>query len=83
VAVHDVRCREVVELVTDFLEGALAVDRRDVFERHLAMCTWCQTYMDQMRATLEVTGRIREDEVPPELVDSLAAAFRLERSGGA
>jgi predicted anti-sigma-YlaC factor YlaD len=83
VAVHDVRCREVVELVTDFLEGALARDRRDVFERHLAMCAWCQTYMDQMRVTLEVTGRIREDEVPPELVDSLAAAFRLERSGGA
>lgn len=72
----------MVELVTDFLEGALAVDRRDVFERHLAMCTWCQTYLDQMRTSLEITGRIREDEVPPELVDSLAAAFRLERSGG-
>ena len=81
-AVHDVRCREVVELVTDFLEGALPVERRDLFERHIAMCTWCQSYMDQMRHTLDVMGRIREDDVPPELVEELASAFRLERSGG-
>lgn len=82
VAVHDVRCREVVELVTDFLEGSLAVERRDPFERHIAMCTWCQTYFDQMLATLDVTNRISPDDVPPELVEELAAVFRLERAGG-
>ena len=77
---HDVSCREVVELVTDFLEGRLAVKRRDLFERHLAMCTWCQTYLDQMRHTLSIVGFLREDEVPSPLVDSLALAFRAERS---
>jgi len=77
--VEDVSCREVVELVTDFLEGTLALDRRDVFERHVAMCTWCETYLYQMRHTLLVIGGLREDDVPAPLVDSLTLAFRAER----
>lgn len=78
-AAQDVTCREVVELVTDFLEGTLAVERRDVFERHIAMCTWCETYLYQMRHTLIVVGCLREDDVPAPVVDSLALAFRAER----
>jgi anti-sigma factor RsiW len=82
---HDVRCREFVELITDLLEGALAVEERDVVERHLAMCTWCQTYVDQMRDTLTVLGRLGADGVPVQLVEALTGAFRLEhaaRRGG-
>lgn len=75
-AEHDIRCREVVEVITDYLEGTLAVERRDVFERHLSMCTWCQDYLDQMRRTVAVTGRLREDDVPPELLHSLTMSFR-------
>lgn len=78
---HDLRCREVVELVTDFLEGSLVVERRDLFERHMAMCTWCQTYLDQMRRTLSMVGQLREEDVPPALVHSLSLAFRAELSG--
>jgi predicted anti-sigma-YlaC factor YlaD len=80
-AVHDIRCREVVEVITDFLEGTLEPDVRDVFERHLAMCTWCQDYMDQMRGTMRVVGRLRRDDVPADLVDALARTFRTERAG--
>ncbi len=71
----------MVELVTDFLESRLAVDRRDLFERHIAMCTWCQSYLDQMRHTLSVVGYLREDDVPAPLVDSLALAFTAEQAG--
>ncbi len=78
-ATHDITCREVVEVVTDFLEGQLPVARRDLFERHMAMCTWCQTYLEQMRETLAAAGRLRDDDVPEPLVDSLALAFRAER----
>ncbi len=73
---HDIRCREFVEVVTDLLEGRLPVGQRDLVERHLAMCTWCQIYLDQMRATLAVVGALHEDDVPDELVDALARAFR-------
>jgi anti-sigma factor RsiW len=80
VATHDIRCREVVEVITDYLEGTLPPPVRDVFERHLAMCTWCRDYLDQMRRTVSVMGRLREDDVPAEVVDALALAFRSERS---
>jgi len=77
---HDIRCRELVEVVTDLLEGQLPVEERDLVERYLAMCTWCQTYLDQMRHTLLVVGRLRESDVPDALIDSLARAFRDQAS---
>ncbi len=76
-ASHDITCREFVEVVTDLLEAQLPVAERDLVERHLAMCTWCQTYTDQMRESVAQVARLRDDhEVAPELVRSLTAAFR-------
>jgi predicted anti-sigma-YlaC factor YlaD len=80
VGTHDITCRELVEVVTDFLEGALPVEERDLVERHLAMCTWCQTYLDQMQHALAVAGRLREDDVPPPMLDALVRAFRAQRA---
>jgi anti-sigma factor RsiW len=82
VSTHDITCRELVEVITDFLEGALPVEERDLVERHLAMCTWCETYLDQMQRTLVVVGRLREDEdeVASPMLDALAQAFRAQRA---
>jgi anti-sigma factor RsiW len=74
-ATHDITCRQFVEVVTDLLESQLPVAERDLVERHLAMCTWCQTYTDQMRETVAQVARVREDEVAPDLVRSLTAVF--------
>lgn len=80
---HDITCRELVEVITDFLEGALPVEQRDLVERHLAMCTWCQTYLDQMRDTLAAAGRLREEDVPAPVLDALAQMFSTRaRAGG-
>lgn len=76
---HDITCRQLVEVITDFLEGALPVEERDVIERHLAMCAWCETYLDQVRHTLTVVGRLREDDVPPPMLDALAHLFVTQR----
>ncbi len=73
---HDITCRELVEVITDYLEGALPVQQRDLVERHLAMCTWCETYLEQMQQTLRVAGRLREDDVPAPVLDALAHLFR-------
>jgi len=80
-ATHDITCREFVEIVTDLLESQLPVDERDLVERHLAMCTWCQTYTDQMRETVAHVARLREDEVAPEIVRSLTEAYRRRHAG--
>jgi predicted anti-sigma-YlaC factor YlaD len=69
-------CQEVVELVTDYLEGTLP--ERDVvpFEQHLELCDGCRYYVEQMRITIATVGRIDESDVPDDLRTGLLAAFR-------
>ena len=74
----DLSCRELVELVTDYLEGALRPGDRLAFERHLVWCSWCRDYLDQVRTTIEVTGEVPEDEeeLPSQLREQLLDVFR-------
>ena len=64
---EDLPCQELVELVTDYLEGALPEAERE--------CPGCTEYLEQMRATLALTRASRELEGRPE-VDGLLRAFR-------
>jgi anti-sigma factor RsiW len=71
-----VTCQEVVDLVTGYLERALSPDETALFEQHLNFCDGCEWYVEQMRGTLEVVGRISAPDVPEEARDRLVAAFR-------
>jgi len=73
---EDFPCAEAVTMVTDYFEGALSVEDRAVLERHLAMCDSCATYVDQLRETIRLAGRLREEDVPPPVMDVLVQAFR-------
>ena len=73
--VEDLPCQELVELVTDYLEGALPPGERARFDAHVAECPGCTEYLEQMRATLALTRASRELEGRPE-VDGLLRAFR-------
>ena len=76
----ELSCQEIVELVTDYLEDALPREERDRFERHLAYCPGCVTYVGQIRETIRVTGQIpREETLSPELRDGLVEQFRTWR----
>jgi anti-sigma factor RsiW len=79
-ATDELTCRELVELVTDYLEGALPPDERDRFEEHLLGCRVCPTYVDQLRTTIRVLGRLSEDHLPEPARGSLLAAFRTWKS---
>ncbi len=72
----DLRCRDLVELVTDYLEGALPPEERIRFELHLAICPGCATYVRQLRGTLRAAGRLSEDSLPDETRERLLTAFR-------
>ena len=74
--VEQLSCQELVELVTAYLEGALPETEHARFEEHLAACGNCQLYLEQMRTTIAVAGRLREEDVPPELEERLLVAFR-------
>lgn len=69
-------CRELVELVTDYLDGALPSRERERMEAHLEKCGGCSEYVEQMRQTIRLTGRLREDDVPLEAREALLTAFR-------
>jgi anti-sigma factor RsiW len=73
--VEDLSCQELVELVTDYLEGALAPDERARFDAHLAECPGCDRYLAQMRTTIQLAGASSELESRPE-VSGLLEAFR-------
>jgi anti-sigma factor RsiW len=73
---EDLPCVDFVELVTDYLEGALPTEQVLIIERHLAFCAPCVDYLDQMRATMRATGALRQDDVPEPVMDTLLHAFR-------
>jgi anti-sigma factor RsiW len=78
---QELTCRELVELVTDYFEGALELADRARFEAHVAGCPGCDAYLGQMRTTLEVVGATAALESRPE-VSRLLEAFRgWKRSG--
>jgi anti-sigma factor RsiW len=72
----DLACIEEVELITDYLEGALPAAERRRLEVHLETCPGCTEYLEQMRTVAGSLGALREDAIPPELRRSLIAAFR-------
>jgi anti-sigma factor RsiW len=69
-------CRELVELVTDYLEGGLSRRDRARFETHIAGCVNCRRYLEQFRETIRLTGTLRESDVSPEAEAELLAQFR-------
>jgi anti-sigma factor RsiW len=73
--VREISCQEIVELVTDYLEDALPRNERKAFEAHLAGCPNCTNYLDQMRQTIRLTGRLTEEALEPELREKILEAF--------
>ena len=73
---RDLTCAEVVELVTEYIEGGLSAHDRERFEEHLGVCGWCTTYLEQMRQTIADTGRLREEDIDPALQSALISVFR-------
>jgi predicted anti-sigma-YlaC factor YlaD len=72
-------CQELVELVTEYLEGALTEVVRARFELHLGVCPGCLDYLNQMRDTIRATGTLREDSLDPAVRNALVEAFRTWR----
>jgi anti-sigma factor RsiW len=69
-------CKELVELVTSYLEGTLRGRRRRRFDAHLAGCNGCTRYLAQMETTIRATGSLHEEQVTEEQRTVLLAAFR-------
>jgi anti-sigma factor RsiW len=74
-------CKEFVELVTEYLEGALPPNEHERFEAHLAACDRCPNYLDQMRQTIHLVGTLTEKSIPAEASSELLNIFRNWKKG--
>lgn len=72
----EMTCQELVELVTEWLDGTLAPSEAARFDAHLAECPYCRTYIEQLAQTRRALGRLGEADVPAEARAALLAAFR-------
>ena len=77
--IDDITCREMVELMSDYLEGALAGDDLARFEQHLAGCDGCERAIEQLRQTIRLTGMLRAEDVPPADREGLLRVYRAWR----
>ena len=74
-------CREMVELVTEYIEGSMPTRLRAIFEAHLSVCPGCTAYLDQVRQTIQALGKLTEETIAPQARDELLQAFRNWKQG--
>ena len=77
---NEITCRELVEIITDYLEGTMQEAGRRRFEAHLDECPYCVNYLDQMRQTIAALGELSEDSIAPDAREALLESFRGWRS---
>jgi anti-sigma factor RsiW len=75
-------CQELVELVTEYLENSLEANERARFEAHIAGCRGCANYLEQMRQTIRLMGRLTEESIAPPARDELLMVFRQWKGEG-
>jgi len=79
---RELPCQEVVEMVTDYLEGALPAGDRRRFEAHLVGCPNCTEYLAQIRETIRLVGRVTTEDLTPEMHTELTDLYRRWRAEG-
>jgi len=69
-------CKQLTELVTEYLEGRMSLADRIRFQLHIGMCRHCRAYLRQMRQTIRTLGKLPDEPVPPEVLEDLLRRFR-------
>ena len=75
----EIDCRELVELVTPYLEDVLPADERALVDQHLASCDGCEAYVQQMRLTIRAIGHVSEEAITSKTREDVLAIFRSWR----
>jgi anti-sigma factor RsiW len=75
----DLVCQQAVEIMSDYLDGALPRRARRRLERHLSKCDACTAYLEQLRSTIALTGKVDAADLDPEVLDGLTEVYRRFR----
>ncbi len=76
----DLPCRDLVEMVSDYLEGTFDPETEARIRTHLTWCDACSDYVEQIRAITDLSSRLRDDDVPQRLRREILSAFRARQS---
>jgi anti-sigma factor RsiW len=79
----EMTCQELVELITEYLDGTLAPAEQLRFEAHVRTCSGCAAYIDQMRSTIRLLGKLSEESISAEARHDLLATFQTWKADGA
>ena len=79
IGADEMQCKELIELVTDYLEGTIADAERERIEVHMGECEWCERYVEQTRELIGALGRLDDGAGDPEAWERALAAFRESR----
>jgi anti-sigma factor RsiW len=79
---NEMNCKELVELVTEYLEGTLPPAERERFETHLGACSGCTHYLQQMRQTIHTLGQLTEEMIAPQTRAELLQVFKNWKKTG-
>jgi len=82
-ATTEMTCQELVELITEYLDGTLPDSERSRFDAHVRTCSGCEAYIDQMRMTIRLLGKLSEESISAEAQRDLLATFRTWKANGA
>lgn len=74
-------CRDITEIVTDYVEGRMGVWDRLRFQLHIGMCAACREYVRQMKITRAVVGHVHAPPIPDEVKEELIKRFRDWKEG--
>jgi anti-sigma factor RsiW len=78
---RDLVCQQAVELITDYLEGALTARETERLEAHLRACDGCDEYLRQVQATIRILGNVKPEDLEPETRQGLLELYRQFRDG--
>lgn len=76
-ALEKITCKELIEFLWAYESGELDQERREIFDRHLAVCAECVAYLDTYRETIKMSRAAWEpdpEEIPEDLVKAILAA---------
>ena len=75
-------CKELTELVTEYLEGRLSFLQRARYQLHIGMCQHCRRYLRQMRLTIRTLGKLPEEPIPADVREELMNRFGSWKAEG-
>jgi len=81
-ATNEMTCQELVELITAYLDGTLPESERSRFDAHVRTCSGCEAYIEQMRMTIGMLGKLSEESISAEARRDLLATFRTWKANG-